>query len=521
MKKSLLSLVAIIAMAGYVNAQTTYLDFEGKVPAHGTFGGSDFSVVDNPSKTGVNTTNKVAMTQKGGSGIEDWGGVSFPIGGTINFAAGAQTFTMDVFSAVAGSAVLKTEQGAQPAKEVNVAYTTPGQWQTLTFDFADRNPDVKQLVVFMGFGNKNTDVWYYDNLKGPGFTVGAVVDVTVNLTDLGGTVTTAGIELSNNPGVKVPLTGTPGVGAKFTTTFTGVTGSTISAPITYTIYVDGVAVPAYTDQAFTMAGSAPSKIEKNYGTAPVGLELINNGGFDGIEGLMPGSTGREWGMWSGNGSVINVVDGVVNASPTPSNDNWQLQLEQKNYVIENGKVYSASFDAWANDDRIIALTMEDPANGYALLGTTLDADGTLETVDGLLHSKWNIPITTVKTRYTRTLTANRVKANTEFKFAFLLAQAADMVFIDNVSLKEIANVSVSVNRANAVSFYPNPAQNDLYFSGKSMLSKVVIYNIVGAQVREFRNVSQSINVSDLKSGVYMIKSTDENGKTSTSKFLKK
>jgi hypothetical protein len=521
MKKSLLSLIAIIAMAGYVNAQTTYLDLEGATPSFSTFGGSNFSIVDNPSKTGVNTSAKVAKTNKSGAGIETWGGAAFPIGGTINFATGAKTFSMDVYSTVAGKATFKVEQGAQGPAERPVAYTTPGEWQTLTFNFDTLNPDYKQIVIFMGFDTKDTNVWYYDNVKGPAFTVGAAVDVTVNLTDLGGTVTTAELELSNNPGVKVALTGTPGVGAKFTTALTGATGSTITDPITYTIYINGAAVPAFTDLDFTMAGSAPSKIDKNYGTAPVGLELINNGGFDGIEGLMPGSTGREWGMWSGNGSVINVVDGVVNASPTPSNDNWQLQLEQKNFAVENGKVYTASFDAWAADDRIIALTIEDPANGYALLGTTLDADGTLEAVDGLLHSKWNIPITTTKTRYERVLTVERVKANTDFKFAFLLAQAADMVFIDNVSLKETPDVSVSVNRANAVRFYPNPAQNDLYFSGKSMLTKVVVYNIVGAQVKEFRNVSQSISISDLKSGVYMIKSTDENGKTVTSKFLKK
>ncbi len=118
MKKSLLSLIAIVAMAGYVNAQTTYLDFEGATPAHGVFGGSDFAIVDNPSKTGVNTSDKVAMTQKAATGAETWGGASFPIGGTINFAAGVQTFTMDVYSTVAGTATFKIEQGAQGAVEL-------------------------------------------------------------------------------------------------------------------------------------------------------------------------------------------------------------------------------------------------------------------------------------------------------------------------------------------------------------------------------------------------------------------
>jgi len=82
-------------------------------------------------------------------------------------------------------------------------------------------------------------------------------------------------------------------------------------------------------------------------------------------------------------------------------------------------------------------------------------------------------------------------------------------------------VGISDKSANAVKIYPNPAQNNLYISGKPTLSKVVIYNVLGTQVKEYRNVLQSINVSDLKTGVYIIKLTDTYGKTVTSKFIKK
>jgi len=102
-----------------------------------------------------------------------------------------------------------------------------------------------------------------------------------------------------------------------------------------------------------------------------------------------------------------------------------------------------------------------------------------------------------------------------------MAQTADVVYIDNVSLVEGTNVSVSTNRADAVKIYPNPAVNNLYISSKSEVRKVVIYNVVGKQVKEYSNVLQSVNVSDLKSGVYMIKTTDANGKSVTSKFMKR
>ena len=156
------------------------------------------------------------------------------------------------------------------------------------------------------------------------------------------------------------------------------------------------------------------------------------------------------------------------------------------------------------------------------MGTTTDANGTKEKPEDVsLRSKWTFNITTVKTKYTANITVDKMVANSETKFAFLMAQTADKVYIDNVTLIESTNVSVSSNRADAVKLYPNPAENNLYITSKTALRKVELYNVVGKQVKEYSDVLQSINVSDLKTGVYMVKMTDVNGKTVTSKFIKK
>ena len=505
MKKTLLSLVAIVAIAGYANAQTTLADFEGTIPYQYTFGGSDFSVEDNPSKTGINTSNKVAMTQKAAVGAATWGGAAFPIGGTIDFAPGEQTFTMDVYSAVAGTVTFKIEHGSQADAEIPMEYTTPGQWQTLTFSFLDRDPSYAQIVLFMGFNSVATDVWYYDNIKGPAITVGAAVDFTFQLTDLGGTTSSVEMELSDAPGTKIALNGTPGIGATWSKIFTGVTGSTIKTPVTYTIFVNGASVPEMTDQAFPMAGSAASVIAKNYGTAPVGVNLINNGTFDGIEGAVTGGgSGKNWGMWSGNGATASVVNGVLNASPVASGDNWQMQFEQYNFAIENNKTYTASFDAWSTADRVITLSIEDPSNSYALLGTTTDARGT--DVNGVLRSKWNVNITTTKTRYDLVLSVDKIVANTNQKFVFLMAQTADMVYIDNVSLMETTNVSVSENKANAVRFYPNPVQTELHLQLLDAKNRLILTDMTGHKLLDL--VTPSVNTLDMSSfkpGMYMLR----------------
>jgi len=517
MKKTLLSVLSIVAFVSCLNAQTTYLDFEGATPNNSPFGGSSFSVVANPSKTGVNITDNVGMTQKAADG-QTWGGITFNVGGTIDFAPTVQTFTMDVWCAVAGTAMFKIEGSpTQGVVENPVLYTTPGQWQTLTYTYTDRNPDYSRVVIFMGFNNVTTDVWYFDNVKGPDFTTGADINATFEITDLGGTATSVEVELSNDMGTKIPLDGIAGEGAKWTTTLTGVSGSTITAPITYTVYVNGTAVPTITNLDFVLAGSAPTTIAKNYGTAPFGVNLINNGTFDGIEGAMAGSTANKWGMYSGNGGTAEVISGVATIHPKlDAGANYNMQLEQKNFPLENDKSYSVSFDAWAAADRLIALTVEDPNNGYQQLGSSNDAD----TVTGG-RSKWDIDITTEKTTYTRKFAVDKMLGNTVTKFAFLLAQSEDIVYIDNVVLKEISTVSVRDNKANAVKLYPNPAVNDLYISGKTAQSKVEIFNVVGKQVKEYSNVLQSVNVSGLNTGVYLIRLTDVNGKTVTSKFIKK
>jgi len=514
----LLSLVAGVALFGFSNGQTTtYLDFEGTAPTQFVFGGSDFAIVENPSKVG-NLSDMVATTKKG-EVSETWGGVAFPLGGTINFAPTEQVFSVDVFSYVAGIATFKVEQGAQGAVEIKANYTTPGYWETLTYTFVDRNPDYKQIVVFMGFETKDTDEWFYDNVKGPGFTAGGPVDVTFNVTDLGGTATSVEVALSDAPATKIALTGEAGEGAVWTTAFTGMTGGTILVPstLTYTIYVNGEAVEELTDLAMNiMAGSAPVTIAKNYGSAPSGTSVLNNGSFDGIEGPLVGRTGTEWGSWTGNGGAAEITGGVVTVTPVQAGDNWNMQIEQLGFPLANGTTYTVTFDAWAATERVIALTIEDPINGYALLGTSPDA----ASLTG--RSKWEFIISTTRTTYTVTTSIDGMKDNTQTKFAFLLAQTADMVYLDDVTLIAVEpGVAVENSKVNSVKLYPNPAVNDLYLSSSTSYNKAVVYNMLGAKVKEVSNVSRSINVSELKSGVYMIRLTSVDGETFTSKFMKK
>jgi hypothetical protein len=235
--------------------------------------------------------------------------------------------------------------------------------------------------------------------------------------------------------------------------------------------------------------------------------LINDGGFD-TDGELVARTADEWGMWSGNGGTAEVIEGVVNVTPVEAADNWNMQVEQWNAAIENGKTYVVTFDAWADVDRVIALTIEDPANEYRLLGSTEDENGTDQ--NGFIRSKWNIDITSEQTNYTLTLTVDSVVDNTTVKFAFLLAQTSDMVYLDNVSLvEEGSGVSVASKKASSFTIYPSPAIDAVYVNGKSG-NVVNVYNIAGKLVmsKAKTNEIEKLDVSSLASGMYIIKLGD-------------
>jgi Secretion system C-terminal sorting domain len=83
-----------------------------------------------------------------------------------------------------------------------------------------------------------------------------------------------------------------------------------------------------------------------------------------------------------------------------------------------------------------------------------------------------------------------------------------------------SNLSIAQNQISGLNVYPNPVTNGkLSITSDSNESKaVVIYDILGKQVLSTVVTNQVVNVSDLTSGVYVIKITEE-GKTATRKLV--
>ncbi|WP_299889082.1 T9SS type A sorting domain-containing protein [uncultured Lacinutrix sp.] len=69
-----------------------------------------------------------------------------------------------------------------------------------------------------------------------------------------------------------------------------------------------------------------------------------------------------------------------------------------------------------------------------------------------------------------------------------------------------------------VKIYPNPTTNSLNIETSSVLKQITIYSVLGTKVLE--STSKTIDVSNLKEGMYLIKIENEVGSIDTKRFIK-
>lgn len=148
------------------------LDFECEGPETESFGEKDGTItieqVDNPSKEGINTSDKVMKVEQS-PGVEGWAGFFFTLAEKIVFAE-KRTIKIKVYSSVAGEQVnLKLEDATDGSisTEVIAETTVANEWEELSFSFSSRDSDkFDKVVLFFNFnGNKDAaTVHYYDDI---------------------------------------------------------------------------------------------------------------------------------------------------------------------------------------------------------------------------------------------------------------------------------------------------------------------------------------------------------------------
>jgi hypothetical protein len=163
----------IFGAAAPTNVLGLPLDFESTTLnyAFTDFSGGAVTVVANPNKAGINTSNKVGKMVKGAG--DPWAGSYITLDNPIDFSA-SKTFKVKVYSPRVGAKLLLkvenlTDGGVSFEKEVTT--TKAGEWEELTFDYSAINTAKsyqKVVLIFdlgtVGDGSANY-TFYFDDIK--------------------------------------------------------------------------------------------------------------------------------------------------------------------------------------------------------------------------------------------------------------------------------------------------------------------------------------------------------------------
>lgn len=572
MKKTLLFASAFIALCSLGNAQVKYADFETFSPFLEGFGGSTYDVVDNPSKTGINTSAKVAKTVHGG---ETWAGLWGPVGGNIKFDATNHVFKMKVYCAKAGEVMLKFENFDNKdlnSGEIKVPYTTEGAWQELTFDLGTtQRTDLSKIVLFPGNGSTSADVWYYDDIEGVDYTPVAKYDVLVVCANKSTTTPVFKAKLGTT---EIALTDDGKNGdvaaadGKFSGTFTSIQGTdfkTSTGKYAVSILADGKEVAT---ENLSVWGTNPVvTLNTGYAGAPLvddnnkmsALQTTTAPTIDGVaddvwanqpvhnqlnrifKGTLDLSASFKM-MWDENNLYIlqNIADATPSATPAAGTE-WNFDCTEVFFDMDlSGQAVDADGKYDGVNDWQIRYNRGMEANTVTGSAAVSSADGFARAQKENTDAKgyvmeWKIPFAALDAGFT---------AENGAQFAFCINTsdntgaartdgASWSAKVDDayqntksfgvVTLSDGSGTAVKQNAASVFGIYPNPATTDLKIRNIANVANVTISDLSGRPVMKLAktDIAESISVSNLNSGMYIITVTDVKGNSFSSKFVKK
>lgn len=114
--------------------------------------------------------------------------------------------------------------------------------------------------------------------------------------------------------------------------------------------------------------------------------------------------------------------------------------------------------------------------------------------------------------------------NLKFKWELSYSGVGDYeVLIDNFMLSESPTASISELDKSKLKVYPNPVTDVLNIDYDLPISKLTIYDLLGRNIGEFSNTDNlnSLNVTNLSLGTYLLRIEAEDNSQSTIKFIKK
>jgi hypothetical protein len=122
-----------------------------------------------------------------------------------------------------------------------------------------------------------------------------------------------------------------------------------------------------------------------------------------------------------------------------------------------------------------------------------------------------------------------VNASNKVKYVFTDGSASTGVFYYRLKIVSVGGeiayskvMMVKTTAAVSISVYPNPVANSITISGLSGKTSLKIINTAGVTLKQINTAAStlSLDVNDLKAGIYMIQAVDASGRVKTVSFVK-
>lgn len=207
-------------------------------------------------------------------------------------------------------------------------------------------------------------------------------------------------------------------------------------------------------------------------------------------------------------SVVSHTGGKVTLTPTT--DQW-ARFSLFDFPIPSAsynKVTVTLENNSTNDDQVTAIVV----NG----GITEVLEPQIMTA-GLGSYEFDL---TGATNWTGDVDSIRIRFSDADNTAVGRSSGTGNIILDDIVFEFDASLSSNDFDTATFSVYPNPAKGLVYINGANTISKVELFSITGKRVMEVSNIlNNQINISQLNTGMYLMRLSDVNNNSETKKLI--
>jgi hypothetical protein len=315
------------------------------------------------------------------------------------------------------------------------------------------------------------------------------------------------------------------------TTIVPTIAATANNPSATAVITAATSIPGTTTIFITAEdGTTTNTVSINFSIPALGQEFLTNPNINttvtdanGVAGSgnMPANLGG-WGS-GGNGSYAPTSTGNGDCH----SEDRMFKFFAKNDAFVNQTVtlpagtYDWSF--WTRWAALVTWAAEGDVKPKFTIMTDDDGDGSWTAVQTTITTQ----PTAVNSWVQQTGTySNDISRQVRIKFSKSGGTTAEptnlqeLMYIDDVSLKyNGATLGVSDQDIMSFSIYPNPATDLISISGVDNIKSIKVYSILGSLEKEVFNTNQ-IDISELSSGIHLIKVDNGTGTAFTEKIIK-